>query len=85
MQEPTHIDVPPQSGSLFDEVTPRLAKSNNDMKKDIDICFIDVENGDETLAVTVYAFTSREAISIARKKLHGSPLLRKITHAAYRI
>jgi hypothetical protein len=52
-------------------------------KKGFDIYISDIETGDETLAITVFAPTQREAIQIARKRLHSSPVLRKITHAAF--
>ena len=52
-------------------------------KKNFDIYVSDIETGDETLAMTVLAPTQREAIQIARKRLHASPVLRRITHAAF--
>jgi hypothetical protein len=52
-------------------------------RKNFDIYVSDIETGDETLAMTVYAPTQREAIQIARKRLQSSPVLRKITHAAF--
>jgi len=52
-------------------------------KKGYDIYVSDIETGDETLAMTVYAPTQREAIQIARKRLYASPVLRRITHAAF--
>ena len=61
----------------------RFAKSKKQMKTGFDIYVTDIETGEEYFALTVYAFTSREAISIARKRLHGSKLLGKITHAAF--
>ena len=61
----------------------RFAKSKKQMKKAYDIYVTDIETGEEYFAMTTYAFTSREAISIARKKLHGSKLLAKIEHAAF--
>ncbi len=52
-------------------------------KKTFDIYVSDIETGDETLAITVFAPTQREAIRIARKRLQSSPVLRKITYAAF--
>ena len=52
-------------------------------KKTFDIYVSDIETGDETLAITIYASTQREAIQMARKRLQSSPLLRRITHAAF--
>lgn len=52
-------------------------------KRTFDIYVGDIETGDETLAMTVYAPTQREAIQIARKRLQTSPLLRRITYAAF--
>ena len=52
-------------------------------KKSFDIYISDIETGDETLAITIFAPTQREAIQIARKRLHSSPVLRKITYAAF--
>lgn len=52
-------------------------------KKSFDIYVSDIESGDETLAITVVAPTQRDAIQIARKRLRSSPLLRRITHAAF--
>ena len=56
------------------------AKSAN---KNFDIYVSDIETGDETLAITVFAPTQREAIQLAKKRLQSSALLRKITHAAF--
>jgi hypothetical protein len=56
------------------------AKSAN---KNFDIYVSDIETGDETLAITVFAPTQREAIQIAKKRLQSSALLRKITYAAF--
>ena len=53
-------------------------------KKTFDIYVSDIESGDETLAITVFAGTQREAIQIARKRLQSSPVLRKITYAVHR-
>jgi hypothetical protein len=52
-------------------------------KKPFDIYVTDIETGDETLAITVTAPTEREALQIARKRLQSSPVLRRITYAAY--
>jgi hypothetical protein len=52
-------------------------------KKSFDIYVSDIETGDETLAITVYAPTQREAIQIARKRLRSSPVVRRITYAAF--
>jgi hypothetical protein len=52
-------------------------------KKTFDVYVSDIETGDETLAMTVFAPTQREAIQLARKRARSSPLLRKITYAAY--
>jgi len=45
--------------------------------------YSDIETGEETLAITIFAPTQREAIQIARKRLQSSPVLRKITYAAF--
>jgi hypothetical protein len=52
-------------------------------KKTFDIYVSDIETGDETLAITIFAATQREAIQMAKKRLHTSPVLRRITHAAF--
>jgi hypothetical protein len=52
-------------------------------KKSFDVYVSDIETGDETLAITVDAPTQREALQLARKRLRSSPLLRRITHAAF--
>lgn len=52
-------------------------------KKTFDVYISDIETGDETLAMTVFAPTQREAIQIARKRLQSSPVLRRITYAAF--
>ena len=52
-------------------------------KKTFDIYVSDIETGDETLAITVFAPTQREAIQLARKQLQSSPVLRRITYAAF--
>ena len=60
----------------------RFGNAKSD-KTSFDIYVSDIETGDETLAITVSAPTKREAIQIARKRLHSSPLLRRITYAAF--
>jgi hypothetical protein len=52
-------------------------------KKTFDIYVGDIETGDEMLAMTVFAATQRDAIALAKKRLQLSPLLRKITYAAF--
>ena len=52
-------------------------------KKTFDIYVSDIETGDETLAITVFAPTERDAIQIAKKRLQSSPVLQKITYAAF--
>jgi hypothetical protein len=52
-------------------------------KKTFDIYVSDIESGEETLAITIFAATQREAIQIAKKRLHTSPVLRNITYAAF--
>jgi hypothetical protein len=52
-------------------------------KKTYDVYVADIETGDETLAMTVFAPTQREAIQMAKKRLQSSPVLRGITHAAF--
>ena len=51
-------------------------------KKGFDVYVTDIETGEETL-VTVIAVDKRDAIQAGRKLLKTSPLLRKITYAAY--
>jgi hypothetical protein len=72
---PSQVVSPVPSGRRFGKATFE--------KKSFDIYVSDIETGDETLAITVRAPTQREALSIARKRLFQSPLLRRITHAAY--
>lgn len=60
----------------------RFGKANF-TKKAFDIFVSDIETGDETLALTVYAPTQRDAILLGRKRLHSSPVLRNITYAAF--
>lgn len=52
-------------------------------KQTFDVYIADIETGDETLAITVFAPTQREAIQMAKKRLQSSPVLRNITHAAF--
>ena len=52
-------------------------------KHTFDVYLTDIETGDETLAITVFAPTQREAIQMAKKRLQSSALLRKITYAAF--
>ena len=52
-------------------------------KKNFDIYLTDIETGDESFALTVSAPTQRDAIQIARQRLKSSPVLRKITYAAF--
>ena len=52
-------------------------------KKPFDIYLTDIETGDESFALTVFAPTQREAIQMARLRLKSSPVLRKITYAAF--
>jgi hypothetical protein len=52
-------------------------------KKNFDVYVSDIVTGEETLAITVYAPTQREAIQIARKRLFMSPLLKRIAEAAF--
>jgi hypothetical protein len=60
----------------------RFGKTKFD-KKPFDIYVTDIETGEETLAITIFALTEREANQLGRKRLQSSPLLRKITHAAF--
>lgn len=52
-------------------------------KQTFDVYVSDIETGDETLAITVFAPTQREAIQMAKKRLQSSPILRSITHVAF--
>jgi hypothetical protein len=52
-------------------------------KKSFIVYITDIESGEETHAVPVFAVGSREAVEIVRKRLYASPILRKITHAAF--
>jgi hypothetical protein len=52
-------------------------------KKGFDIYISDIETGDEIFAITVFAPTQREALRVARKRLQSSPVLRRITYAAF--
>jgi hypothetical protein len=60
----------------------RFGKTKSE-KKSFDIYVSDIETGDETFAITIGAHSQREAVEIARKRLRSSPLLRRITHAAF--
>ena len=60
----------------------RFGKAKSE-KKTFDIYISDIETGDETLAITVFAPTQREAIQIAKKRLQSSPVLRRITYVAF--
>lgn len=60
----------------------RFGKTKSE-KKSFDIYVSDIETGDETFALTIGANSQREAIEIARKRLRSSPLLRRITYAAF--
>src|ERR1700720_1993486 len=71
----SQVVSPVPSGRRFGQ-----AKSE---KKTFDIYVSDLETGDETLAITVFAPTQREAIQIARKRLQSSPVVRQITYAAF--
>jgi hypothetical protein len=53
------------------------------VKQTFDIYVSDIETGDETLAITVFAPTQREAIQMAKARLQSSPVLRNITHVAF--
>lgn len=52
-------------------------------KRSFDVYVSDIENGEETLAITVFADDHRSATQVAKKLLHASPLMRKITYAAF--
>jgi hypothetical protein len=52
-------------------------------KKAFDIYVTDIETGEETLGITVYAHSPREAIQAGKKRLQSSALLRNMTHAAF--
>jgi hypothetical protein len=52
-------------------------------KKNFDVYVSDIETGEEHFAITVFAPDTRQAIQIGRKLLKSSPLVRKITYAAY--
>ncbi len=60
----------------------RFAKSKS-VKRTFDVYVTDIENGDETLAITVVADDQRQAIHSAKQRLRTSPLLRRITYAAF--
>jgi len=61
----------------------RYGRPPKAVKKSFDIYVSDIETGDETLALTVFAVNQREATQVAKKLLQSSPLMRKITYAAY--
>jgi hypothetical protein len=71
----TQVVSPVPSGRRFGK-----AKAE---KKTFDIYVSDIETGEETLAMTVFSWTVREALQSAKKRLQFSPLLRDITHAAF--
>ena len=52
-------------------------------KKTFDIYVSDIETGEETLAITVFAVDQRQAIQIGQEAAPASPLMRKITYAAF--
>jgi hypothetical protein len=52
-------------------------------RKSFDIYVSDIETGDEIWAFNLFAPTQREAIHIAKKRLQSSPVLRRITYAAF--
>ena len=52
-------------------------------KRPFDIYVTDLETGDETFVMTLSARDGRQANVIARKLLYSSPVLRKITYAAF--
>lgn len=60
----------------------RFDKSENE-KKGFYIWVSDIDTGDETLALTVFAPSHREAVQIAKKRLQSSPVLWRIRHAAF--
>ena len=72
-----------RSQVVFPVPSERRFGNTKSAKTAFDIYVTDIETGDETLAITVSAPTRREAIQIARKRLQSSPILRKITYAAF--
>ena len=72
---PSQVVSPVPSGRRFGK-----AKTS---KKNFDIYVSDIETGDETFAMTVFAPTQREAIQMARKRLRSWVRLREITEAAF--
>lgn len=52
-------------------------------KRSFDVYVSDIESGEETLAITVFADNHRMATQVAKKLLRTSPLMRKITYAAF--
>ena len=81
-KNPPHRTFPPQPGRIPVPSERRFGKAKVD-KKAFDIYVSDIETGEETLAMTVFAPTQREAIQLAKKRLQSSPVLRKITYAAF--
>lgn len=61
----------------------RLGRPPKVKKRSFDVFVGDVETGEETLAITVFADNQRHATQIAKKLLRSSPLMRKITYAAF--
>jgi hypothetical protein len=61
----------------------RRSKGVKIEKKRFYIWVSDIETGQDTLAITVFAVTQREAIQIGKKRLQSSPVLRRIRHAAF--
>ena len=68
--------VSPQSGRFAGPLRTTVPQAKLE-KKSFDIYVSDIETGDETLAITMFAATQREAIDIAKKRLQTSPLLRR--------
>jgi len=52
-------------------------------KKSFDVYVSDIETAEETLAITVFAEDQRQAMQTAKRLLKSSPLLKKITYAAF--
>ena len=81
----TNRKNPPQPFRRSQVVSPvpsgrRFGKAKFE-KKTFDIYITDIETGDETLAITIYAPTQREALQI--KRLQSSSIVRRITYAAF--
>jgi hypothetical protein len=72
---PTAVVSPVPSERRFTKGRPK--------RKSFDVYVTDIETGEVTLAIPIFAVSSRDALQIARKKLLFSPLLRNITHAAF--